>query len=67
MYIFSILKKKENWNVFHSYSTTGENQILDLLESCTQTKCLQECTYDLKELIFFYCRKINPFEKEWFS
>ena len=58
--------KKANWNMFYSYCTTVENQILDLLESCTQSNSLEECAYNLQELIISAAEKSTPLKKNSF-
>ena len=59
--------KTANQNVIYSYYTKVENEILDLLESCTQSNGLEEYTYDVQDLIIFAAEKSIPFEKESFS
>ena len=49
--------------MFYSYCTTAENQILDLY---TQSNGLDECAYNLQELIISVAEKSIPLKKNSF-
>ena len=52
--------------MFYYYCTTTENEVLDLLESCTQSNGFEECVYHFQELIYSAAEKSILLKKSGF-
>ena len=57
---------KKGWNMFYYYSTTAENGVLDLLDSCTQSNGFEECVYHFQKLIISAAEKLILLKKSGF-